>query len=506
MATGDLIKLGTVYVREKYLNEKPIKRPSYPWDNGYDPFYNGKYIGDVKDVNTDVIIDLRESTNETDESFLVYWREVNVGSKKLLIADRNLIRGYLDDFKKNSLNSKIITLYGQKYMLRFLSIDEWVAIICNKGNYPNLPTPTNDDTSPKFDPLRLYKYQGVHNQFWNWFRLSSFIGPYKDVFYGAGYDSTENYWEKVDNSLKGWRPVLEVLNEPPTISDVDRNLGDKNDTFSILYQVNDANNDSLTIAEKLNGNTLRTLNNAPKGQDLTINISREQLYALPLNTENKITIEVNDGKGGVSYRNYSFRRTNTAPIISNSDKNLGVITALTEKYTINDMEGNAVTIVEKLDNVVLRNFAAVLGKEYTTTIDKDTWIKLKNGPHTYSIEATDSNNSKSTRVFSFTKKETRIDFTLSKPFTTDIKASKILVTPSWELNGATAKIEVCNNGFDVNPTWEDITKQVLINRHYNFTNTAKTADKWGVNIRIYIEKDPASLADVSIKGFGGAFE
>ena len=85
-------------------------------------------------------------------------------------------------------------------------------------------------------------------------------------------------------------------------------------------------------------------------------------------------------------------------------------------------------------------------------------------------------------------------------------ASKILVTPTWHIPaGATAKVEACNNGFDEVPTWEDITSQVLINRHYNFTNNTKTAEKWGINIRFTIEKGTAT-EQVVINGFGGAFE
>ena len=38
----------------------------------------------------------------------------------------------------------------------------------------------------------------------------------------------------------GFRPVLEILNTDPLISDSDRNLGDKNQDFTIEYTVDDA--------------------------------------------------------------------------------------------------------------------------------------------------------------------------------------------------------------------------------------------------------------------------
>lgn len=63
-----------------------------------------------------------------------------------------------------------------------------------------------------------------------------------------------------------------------------------------------------------------------------------------------------------------------------------------------------------------------------------------------------------------------------------------------------------NNAFDASPAWEDITAQVAINRVYNFLNQSKTAEKWGVNVRFTIEKNEGYEGEVSISGFGGAYE
>lgn len=62
------------------------------------------------------------------------------------------------------------------------------------------------------------------------------------------------------------------------------------------------------------------------------------------------------------------------------------------------------------------------------------------------------------------------------------------------------------NAFDASPAWEDITAQVAINRVYNFLNQSKTAEKWGVNVRFTIEKNEGYEGEVSISGFGGAYE
>ena len=94
---------------------------------------------------------------------------------------------------------------------------------------------------------------------------------------------------------------------------------------------------------------------------------------------------------------------------------------------------------------------------------------------------------------------------------TRIGAENACVTKTPEaaeevIEGAVAKVEACNNGFDAVPTWEDITAMVQINRVYNFTNKTKTASKWGVNIRFTITKNEGFEGEVSISGFGGAYE
>ena len=113
-------------------------------------------------------------------------------------------------------------------------------------------------------------------------------------------------------------------NSAPTISGVDTNLGDKNLAFAYEYTVNDADGDALTVKEELNDQELRTINNAPRGEKLSISITAEQLYKLGLNTVNTLKITVTDGKGGTAYRRLTFKRTNSAPSISGQDKDLGV--------------------------------------------------------------------------------------------------------------------------------------------------------------------------------------
>ena len=183
---------------------------------------------------------------------------------------------------------------------------------------------------------------------------------------------------------------------------------------------------------------------------------------------------------------------------------------------MSDVEGDNVVVTEFVDDVQIRSYQATLGQQETIELTREKWLSLTNGQHQLRIEAVDGNFATSVRVFSFSKKETVIKTvsfllkektrTLAAPEETDAAATKVLVTPTWKIEGAVAKVEACNNGFDAVPTWEDITAMVQINRVYNFTNKTKTASKWGVNIRFTITKNEGFEGEVSISGFGGAYE
>lgn len=273
------------------------------------------------------------------------------------------------------------------------------------------------------------------------------------------------------------------------------------------YTIDDADGDTLTVVEELNDETIRTINNAPKGEELTVTITSEKLYALGLNSVNTLKITVTDGKGGTAYRRVTFKRTNSAPTISGQDKALGLKNgSFAENYTVSDVEGDNVVVTEFVDDVQIRSYQATLGQQETIELTREKWLSLTNGQHQLRIEAVDGNFATSVRVFSFSKKETVIKFELAAPEETDAAATKVLVTPTWKIEGAVAKVEACNNGFDAVPTWEDITAMVQINRVYNFTNKTKTASKWGVNIRFTITKNEGFEGEVSISGFGGAYE
>lgn len=552
------------------------------------------------------------------------WVKIKDGDKTLLICDRVILVSVLwDDLNgQGYVTGKTITIDGAKYKCRLLTggsnrrnndwyaggtptNNEWDRFITREEVITGLPAPVSSDLDTN---LNTTDHNSPHNQLWHWAGVYSWCqetwaenASHRAVrgFYSA------RYWNDCDATYSyptlGFRPVLEILNTDPLISDSDRDLGDKNSNFTITYTVDDADSgdvltatesldgqttksfaptrnlvntisvdvdslslgkhtvkvvvsdgqggtatrtwtftrtnsaptisgsdgnlgdknlgftyaytiddadgDTLTVVEELNDETIRTINNAPKGEELTVTITSEKLYALGLNSVNTLKITVTDGKGGTAYRRVTFKRTNSAPTISGQDKALGLKNgSFAENYTVSDVEGDNVVVTEFVDDVQIRSYQATLGQQETIELTREKWLSLTNGQHQLRIEAVDGNFATSVRVFSFSKKETVIKFELVAPEETDAAATKVLVTPMWKIEGAVAKVEACNNGFDAVPTWEDITAMVQINRVYNFTNKTKTASKWGVNIRFTITKNEGFEGEVSISGFGGAYE
>ena len=552
------------------------------------------------------------------------WVKIKDGDKTLLICDRViLVSVSWDDLNgQGYVTGKTITIDGTKYKCRLLTggsnrrnndwyaggtptNNEWDRFITREEVITGLPAPVSSDLDTN---LNTTDHNSTHNQLWHWVGVYSWCQETwaENASHRArrGYNSAR-LWGNRSSGTRGvhvgFRPVLEVLNTDPLISDSDRNLGDKNQDFTIEYTVNDsdsgdvltatesidgrttksfaptrnfkntitvdvrelslgphtvkvvvtdgqggtatrtwtfnrvnsaptisgtdtnlgdknigftynytvndADGDAVTVVEMLNDETLRTINNAPKGEQLSVSITSEKLYALGLNTVNNLVITATDGQGGTTYRRLTFKRTNSAPAISGQDEDLGQQTgSFAEKYTVTDVEGDNVVVTEFVDDKQIRSYQATLGQEETIELSRENWLVLANGDHQLRVEAVDGNFATSVRVWNFSKKETVIAFQFAQPEETDARATKILITPTWHIEGSVAKVEACNNAFDASPAWEDITAQVAINRVYNFLNQSKTAEKWGVNVRFTIEKNEGYEGEVSISGFGGAYE
>lgn len=91
------------------------------------------------------------------------------------------------------------------------------------------------------------------------------------------------------------------VNTAPTVSTDGAALGQKNAAFAWKYTVRDADGDTLTITEKLDGKTTKTRTGVASGTALTFEQAADAAgFQKILNGSHTLTVEVSDGKETVS--------------------------------------------------------------------------------------------------------------------------------------------------------------------------------------------------------------
>jgi hypothetical protein len=465
MAVGDIKKIGTLQINEVKYEQSQIIECA---------------------INTNFTF-VDDSTGNYDWE----WIEANLNGTKAYISKASPLHGMSPN---NMLGQcKKVTLGGILYRIALISANDWINL-------------------PKTVLAKMLKIGAF-----------DFDVTTSDFFYKTGMDRDEvrivtlKFDYVIDNgsfpansagqNLYYW-PVLIVDNNVPIISGEDENLGNKTSSFNITYSVSDTDaGQELTVKEKLNGSIIRTLKNPTQNSTLTFTITDELFVSLSMNTTNTIEIEVTDGSA-TTYRRYTFVKTNSAPFITYTGQaDLGELTTKPSiTYSVKDNEGDAITVTEKLNGEVINQFSATSNTNYTVGITDTFWLTCGSNTNTVEIIASDALGGSSSKTITFSRKITKLQIVMKNAIETDAKATKILVSPQWTTSGGVGKVEVCNNGFDPNPTWEDATTMVVLNRPHLFTNTSKTASKWGIKIRITVTKNQGYDGEVAIFGFGGAYE
>lgn len=91
------------------------------------------------------------------------------------------------------------------------------------------------------------------------------------------------------------------VNTAPTVSTDGAALGQKNAAFAWKYTIRDADGDTLTVTEKLDGKTTKTRTGVASGTALTFEQTASAAgFQKILNGNHTITVEVSDGKETVS--------------------------------------------------------------------------------------------------------------------------------------------------------------------------------------------------------------
>lgn len=287
-----------------------------------------------------------------------------------------------------------------------------------------------------------------------------------------------------------------ILNVPNTI------FGGKSNAIS-WSNVTDPDGDAVTY-------TLECSLNGGAYSVLYTGASTAYAHLVPFGTTSgQYRVKATDPSNASSAYTTSTSRTvvnNNAPVISGSDSNLGVKSeGFTGTYTVTDANNNSVTVTESIDGVQIRSLVVTLGATNTYGITGNTWLALPNGSHTLTIRATDGIDS-SVRTYTFTKLVNSFSIRNSTPWASSSMPTRIMLVVTRNIpDGATFKVEVCNNGYDSSPKWEDATDAVRSGLVHVFSNKVKTSGQWGVVIRVTVNRNGATGA-CYVSAIGGNFE
>ncbi|WP_152550909.1 hypothetical protein [Exiguobacterium sp. NG55] len=364
------------------MNNIKYARPTSPWRNSSEP-YTGAGVGNIPSYPGGNIEIRNTLASEADQ---IYWREVNDGSRKLLIADRVLCV----DVSWNTLHTqnlilgKTITIDGQQYLVRSLTggsnyrnsdtylggtptTNEWDRFITNEANVPGLPIPVASDLDTT---LNSTDKNSAHNQFWNWMGVYSWTQETyaSDGSYRSSRGSySARFWNGTSatsvSSNFGWRPVLEVLNSAPVISGTDSNLGSKAAPFTQAFTINDADaGNTFGVTVRLNGVTKQTLTNQSNGA-FSYDLAPDWAN-LSLGTHT-LSVTATDNSGASSVRTWTFTKTNSPagkPQITNLANGMRVKSRPIVEFMINsDAESDSQSLKLQIANDI--NFTNSLSEQ-----------------------------------------------------------------------------------------------------------------------------------------------
>ena len=240
-------------------------------------------------------------------------------------------------------------------------------------------------------------YNGSSAAIW-WLR-SPYTGSNGRVWYVYTDGSSNYYWY---SSSYGVRPAFILpselvvsddgtvsVNTAPAVGTDGTALGEKNAAFAWKYTVTDADGDSLTVTEKLDGKTTKTRTGIESGTALTFEqTSTETGFQKILNGSHTLTVEVSDGKETVS-TSATFTKavhaasvTLTEPLAVDGDITVAVLQVtgsipddakFKAEVTNNALDSSPVwrdvtTEVQKGVNIVFENKTATAGAAFNFRI------------------------------------------------------------------------------------------------------------------------------------------
>lgn len=506
MANGTIHKLGTLYV----ANAKKA-RPTKPWQdtNGSAPdtgnlldYGNGSNAIEIKDT-------------DSNDAYKLQWVEVNDGSDKILICDRNLLMDIQWD-RLNALgfcgakgSGKKITIDGQQYELFMLTggasssaqseitaSNEWDKYIGNLGKFSGLPTPQSQDLQNSSSSAN---FTTAHNRIWNWAGCYSWCqntttngSSYRAWrgYFGARYWNN-SYSDNYDGGI-GWRPALRVLNAAPRITPASKSYGELNKPQNISFSVSDPDGDTFDVIVKID-EVQKESYESQTGRSYTFQMSK-YWDSLGLGNHTVAVIAI-DSKGDAKTVAYTFRKINHAPTVSPTTLNSGDLKKPRNiEYTISDSDDDDLTVVVKIDNTEKERYTAQRNGARTFQMSK-YWPDLKLGTHTVAITVTDSWNEAATATYSFTKTNGSAEApTITSPLSGERRKNSFYVefTIGSDAEGdtQTVRIQAADN--------IEMTKNLK-----EFTRMEKKTDAGWIQVTSASNEDVKSAFRINVNGMSG---
>lgn len=200
---------------------------------------------------------------------------------------------------------------------------------------------------------------------------------------------------------------------------------------------------------------------------------------------------------------------NVPPSISGQDMDLGIFNdSVSHMYTVTDGDNDEVTVVEKINNTIVRSYKPTLGVKQRLLIYGNTFTKLQNGNHTITITATDDDGVYYTRTLTFTKQAVSLSATAAGavPATKRPHRINVVLTGAFP-SGSWHRVFVTNNGLDDAPVWEDATQAAMSKMAHVFQNTKKTHKEWAVNVKVIVHRGESIETDkCNLQGICGHWE
>lgn len=175
---------------------------------------------------------------------------------------------------------------------------------------------------------------------------------------------------------------------------------------------------------------------------------------------------------------------NTAPVITCAlSGDLGEKSSgFSVSYTVEDDDGDSVTVTESMDGVPKRTFQAGDGAN-SFAVTGEYFMKMPNGSHAMTIAANDGKIT-TTHELAFSKLVTAASVTLSEPMEADGPITLCVLSVLGSIPAdAGFQVEVTNNGKDEEPVWEDCTTAVRSGLNHVFENQ-EAANGFAFNFRL----------------------